>query len=431
MLLALAGGALLLVVLVLLIARGADGRYEVTAVFDQAFGLVRGGEVKAAGTPVGTIQEIALGADGLPRVRMAIDDDYQLRRGATAELRLFSLVGQLNRYVALEQGEGPALASGATIAARQTEQPVEFDELLETLPPATRKDIGQILGRLEHGVRGQGPNLDATLRESATSLAQTALLFDDVAADGDALRTLVIDGRKVVEALAADPNELGGVVDRLAPVLRTTAARQVDLSAGLRQLPTALGSMRSAISKLDSEIGDLRDLTDSARPAIAQLVPTSRRLRPALERARPVLEQARGLARDAPAQLRSLQPLIDGLIPTARRLDPTLDRLNPVLDQLRVRGPEVANFLTLATDTAANFDGVGHAVRVAGLLGEVQPRPLTDADSLRFGCHVRPFDRLPGVHEGQPWRDYEKSFVGGGKRFEDFDFKATPEGDDC
>nr|MBA2765092.1 MCE family protein [Thermoleophilaceae bacterium] len=268
----------------------SDGRYEVTAVFDQAFGLVPGGEVKAAGVLVGEIEEIELGEDGLPRIRMAIDDAYRLNRGATAELRLFSLVGQLNRYVGLQQGNGPELQDGATITAARTSRPIEFDELLELFPPKTRTDIGQVLGRLERGTRGRGPDLARTLRHSANSFAQTALLFDDVSADGDALRALVIDGRSVVEALAADPNELGGMVDRLAPVLDAAAARQGDLSAGLELLPSSLASARSALGKLDSEIGDLRDLTASARPAVGQLVPASRRLRPVIAEARPALD---------------------------------------------------------------------------------------------------------------------------------------------
>nr|MBA2763414.1 hypothetical protein [Thermoleophilaceae bacterium] len=153
-------------------------------------------------------------------------------------------------------------------------------------------------------------------------------------------------------------------------------------------------------------------------------------LRPAIAEARPALDQANGLARAAPAQLRPVAPLLDRIIPIAEQLDPALDLLNPALDQLRVRTPELLSFLTLGTDTGANYDAVGHALRVAALSTEIPQRRLGDADT-GPGCHTRPFDRLPGVLENQPWEDYADSFVGGGEEFESFDFERTPQGDDC
>ena len=84
---------------VALIARPQSRGYEVTAVFEQANGLVTGGRVWAGGAVVGDVSQIRLGADGLPRVRMRIDEGYALHRGATADLRLMSNSGELNRAI--------------------------------------------------------------------------------------------------------------------------------------------------------------------------------------------------------------------------------------------------------------------------------------------------------------------------------------------
>lgn len=408
---------LVAVAVVAVVALGSDGRYRVTAVFDQAFGLVPSGEVKAGGVAVGEIEEIELGDDGLPRVTMAIDEDFRLREGARAELRLFSLVGQLNRYVMLEQGGGAELDDGATILAERTTQPVEFDDLLRTLTPRMRRDVGTALSNIRRATDRRGPDLAATLEHSADALGETASLLDDVAADGAALRGLVSDGRSVLGALATDPGELQGTADGLADVLDTTAAREVELAAALELLPPGLASMRGAFAKLDAEVGDLRELVAVARPAIAELVPFSRELRPTLTAARPALAEASTLVRALPADLRALRPLLREATPIAIQLDSALDLLNPVLDHVRVRAPELVSFLSLVGDANASYDAGGHAFRVAPIVNDVAEQPVESSES-GPGCLVRPFDRDPGVLEGVPWTDYAESFVGGGEPVE-------------
>ena len=44
-------------------------------------------------------------------VTMAIDDDFRLHEGATADIRLASNVGAVNRTVELTQGDGPRRGS--------------------------------------------------------------------------------------------------------------------------------------------------------------------------------------------------------------------------------------------------------------------------------------------------------------------------------
>src|SRR4051794_23766340 len=99
----------------------AGRRYQVA--FDAVPGLVRGADVRMAGVRVGHVTAIHLQHDR-PRVTLSLDHGVALRRGARADLRLASLSGEFNRFVAVSEGDGPALASGATLAAG--DQPVEI-----------------------------------------------------------------------------------------------------------------------------------------------------------------------------------------------------------------------------------------------------------------------------------------------------------------
>ena len=269
---------------VIFIATHSSGTYEVTAVFDDTRGLIQGGEVRAGGLKVGTVEEIGFTDDRLPEVRMRIDSDYELRQGAFANIRLASNVGVINRFVDLSQGEGPPLGDGATLGPSHTDQPVDFDLAVSTLDPKTRREIGSLLANLDRATRGRGDDLAATLRHSADSLGETANLLAAVTADGQALRTLVEQGRTVVGALASDPNDLAATADRLASVLTTAAGRQQELRRSVDAIGPGLASAHRTLDRFSGSIGHLRDLITVARPAVAQLGPLADALRPVAER---------------------------------------------------------------------------------------------------------------------------------------------------
>ena len=119
-----------------IVALSSGGGYALTATFDQVNGLVEGADVQAGGLKVGSVERIDLGENELPEVRMRIDDGFRIHRGGRANIRFFSVSGEVNRYVALEQGSGPQLADGAALPGTRTDQPVEIDQVLSTLDPA-------------------------------------------------------------------------------------------------------------------------------------------------------------------------------------------------------------------------------------------------------------------------------------------------------
>jgi hypothetical protein len=100
----------------------------------------------------------------------------------------------------------------------------------------------------------------------------------------------------------------------------------------------------------------------------------------------------------------------------AGRLPAVLDMLTPLLDHLRARGPEVINFFTLFGDASSDYDVNGNMIRVSSLLIQ-RPRHTNEisASSDAAGSVVRPYDRNPGTAEGEPWKHYWRSFIGGGQ----------------
>jgi virulence factor Mce-like protein len=403
-------GAALAVALVL--SSGGTGP-RLVATFGDVRGLVAGAQVRIAGIPVGSVTSVDLGPGALPRVRMQLDAGVRLHRGATAAVRLASLSGEFNRYVALQDGGGAALASGAVLAARSTRSPVEFDEAQQALGPATRADVRATLHGLVAATRGRGPALAATLRSSGLALATTAEVLRQVDADGTALRALVRAGAQVGATLASSPQTIGTSADRIAALLHTTAARSRALGATAAGLPAGLAAAGAVLGRAREAIGPLRSLVAAARPGVRQLVGAAADLDPLLRDARPVLARARALSGHAPADLRALRGLVAHAQPLLERMGPVLERLGPMLDQSRVRLPDFFSFFSNWADFTSNYDANGHGARV-GIVLTPTPTNELSPDSNGAGELAPPYLRLPGALEGAPWRDYAKSFVAGG-----------------
>src|SRR5437667_5851260 len=78
------------------------GTKTVTAVFDSVAGLDNKSKVRVAGVPVGEVTDIQLRGDGKAVVKMSIDSDIQLRKGAFARVVALGLLGE--KYVEIVPG---------------------------------------------------------------------------------------------------------------------------------------------------------------------------------------------------------------------------------------------------------------------------------------------------------------------------------------
>jgi phospholipid/cholesterol/gamma-HCH transport system substrate-binding protein len=392
----------------------AATRYHATAVFQQSYGLIPGSRVLAGGVKVGEVSSTGLGTDGLPRVAMQIDASYRLRQGATADLRMFSNSGELNRYILLTNGGGPNLGDGAVIPSTQTDQPVEIDKVLSTLDPATRAELRSVLGSLDSSSRGLAGAFRSALHHSAGAFAAVASDLGQVTQDGAALRTLVSQSKVVLGALATNRTALARTVEQLSGLSATTGKREAELASTVTRLPAGLRSVRGALGTLRAALPQLDTFVKVAQPATEQLVPTLEQLEPTLMVARPVLLQARDLLQRSPPQLRALRPLLGAAGPFLDNLTAVLGTSQVMLDLVRVYTPELAGALANWSSMAGTYDAAGHVLRI---LATAAPPPniARPLDSIAPGFLPSPYTRAPGSLAGTPWDDFQKSFLSGGE----------------
>jgi phospholipid/cholesterol/gamma-HCH transport system substrate-binding protein len=390
-------------VALLVFGQGPDRR-TVTAEFSDVRGLVTGAQVRLAGVAVGEVTKLSLGPDGWPRVQMSIDRDVSAARAA---VRLASLSGEFNRYVSVVQGPATAL-----IPRSRTTSPVEVDTALSTFDRPTRAALRTVLAGVSQAVDGRA--LAATLGDSQSTLARITGLAGAIGDDGASLGLALRSAHTIATTLANRTQPLGAALDQSAQLLHTVARQANTLTQGLAALPAGLDAARSTLAQAQALIRPASRLLDAAAPAIAQLPAASNELGDALTAARPTVSRAAQIARLAPRAASALEPLLAEARPLLAVMIPVLGRIGPMLDQLRVRLPDAFSFFANWADFTSNYDANGHAARV-GIVLPPAPTNVLSPNSNGPGQLPPPFLRTPGTLEGQPWTDYWKSFVAGGK----------------
>ncbi len=112
---ALAALGLVVILVAWLLLRG-DGGHEYQLLFQNAGQLVRDDNVEVGGRRIGSVRKIELTNDNLARVTIRVEEPYApLHVGTKATIRLTSLSGIANRYVALALGpdSGEEIPDGA------------------------------------------------------------------------------------------------------------------------------------------------------------------------------------------------------------------------------------------------------------------------------------------------------------------------------
>lgn len=404
-------------VLLLVIGRSQSGGFELKAEFEDARGLISGGEVRAGAINVGKVTSVEFNDDVVPEVTMEVSDDFPMHEGATADIRLGSNVGAVNRTIELTQGDTskPELEEGTVLPAEETEQPVNFDQAVDILNPPTRANIKRFLGGLDAALKGRGKDFDRTLQHSSEALNETAGLLAQVNRDGEALRTLVGEGERVISALASSPQDVGEAAERTALLLQTTGNRQAELAQSVQILGPALARGREVLDELAAATPNLITLVRGLDPAVDELGPLARILPAATDALGPFLAQTRALVEGGPRDLRRFAPIIDAAFPVASKLTPTIEKASPLAQELRVYAPETIAFFQNFGAATGSYDRVGHMMNVAA--GGAQTLPLSTAgnvigpDDCTPGLLELPYIRFPGTLECQPWRNYEDSFI--------------------
>jgi phospholipid/cholesterol/gamma-HCH transport system substrate-binding protein len=427
---ALATFALVLAVAILawlLFLRGSPG-HEYTFVFENAGQLVRDNDVQVGGRRVGSIKDIELTDDNQAAVTVEVEEPFApLREGTEATIRLTSLSGIANRYIALAMGPGdaPELDDGAVLGTNTTTSVVDLDQIFNTLDERTRGSLQDVVKGFATQYEGKEAEAGEAAEYFNPLLSTSRRLVGELTEDEAALTRFIVDTGRLSSTLAGRRGELAALVGNTNATAQAIGSENVALSESLALLPSTLRRGNTTFVNLRATLDDLDVLVAESKPATKELAPFLQDLRPLLEEAGPTIHDLDVLVRrpgpnnDLVDATRGLPPLQRVATPAFRNGRQALQKLQPVLEFIRPYTPEITGWLRDFGSSSANYDANGHYARIQPMFNAFQftDNPaggtLTPLDpNQRFDGYItNQLRRCPGTASqtppdgSAPWRD--------------------------
>jgi phospholipid/cholesterol/gamma-HCH transport system substrate-binding protein len=400
--------AVAIAVVAWLLFRG-ESQYTVTATFQNAGQLVTGNQVEVGGRPIGTVTDIELTKDSRARVTMKLDHYAPLHEKTRATIRVNSLSGIANRYIALELGPNSEreIDDGGQIESDNLTAPVDLDQLFNTLDKDTRSGLQKFVKGSAEQIDGKSAQGSESLHYLNPALSTSSQLIDEIVSDKATFQNFVRDTSQVVHAVADRRQDLSALVGNANTTAGAIGDENVALARGLDVLPATLRNANTTFVNLRSTLDDLDVLTNESKPATRRLAEQLRALRPLVHDAQPTIRDLRTLIR-APGpgndlielnkQAPRLQKLTSKDFP--RAID-ALQQTQPVIEYIRPYSPDLTGWLTKFGQGASNYDANGHYARVQPIFNAFQ---LTQTPGGEVLTATQPSQRLEGFEFGQQQR---------------------------
>ena len=381
-------------------AKEESGR-QFTVEFDNAFGLVKGGDVKVAGVRAGTVSKLRLDKKShraLVDFKLTKDGFGSLRSDTTCESRPQSLIGEY--FIDCNPGKAPEdLKPGSTIPVERTTSTIPADLLANVMRRPYRERLRIILDELGAGVGGRAEDLNETIRRASPALRETDRVLDILARQNQVLKDLTTNADTVIGDLAGNRKNVGRFVKEAEDVATTSATRREDIAAGLQRLPTFLRELKPTMAELgataDASTPYLRDLNasagqlerfltdlgpfaDASKENVKTLAKTADKARPAIRSATPTVNELTRTTEKAPELANNLEIVLRDLDDRKRAVEK--DKRSP--GGLGYTGFEA--FLSYVYDQmmAINiYDENGHILKVN--LSASECSEYQNADSLK------------------------------------------------
>jgi phospholipid/cholesterol/gamma-HCH transport system substrate-binding protein len=405
------GALLAAVALVLILFLGGGNGHTYRLQFETGGQLVNGNEVLVGGHPIGSIEEIELTDDW--QADVTINVDQELHEGTTAVIRATSLSGVANRYIAVTPGpnNAPPLDDDAVVAADSTTSPVDLDQLFDVFRPRQRRGLRNVIQGFADAYSGAGQQANATYKYLNPGLSTAQRLFAELTRDQKTFSDFIVDGSRVMKAIAERRNDLSALTQNANEALGAIARENTSLDRVLVALPPTLRQGNTTFVNLRAALDDLDPLVATSKVATRDLAPFLRDLRPVVNGSVPVIRNLRkvvlrkGAANDLADTLGDLPTLRDRARKDLPRASQAIEDSLPDFQFARPYAPELLGLISRLGQAASNYDQNGHFVRAsvlsnifgynAGLLTPNAPAQQYDFyDSNPLGSSI--FTRCPG-----------------------------------
>ena len=429
-----------------LVATGAGGDSGKNAtykiVFDNAFGLVEGGDFRVGGVRAGKTSEFEVqkrpGRAPKAVVTATIDqpgfDDF--RDDASCEIRQQSLIGEY--FVDCQTGSSPQKLRRRTVPVTQTASTIPTDLVNNIMRRPVRERFRLILTELGTALAGRPRDLQQVLRRAHPGLRETTRVLKILGDQNRVIENFIRDSDTVIRELEANKRDVVRWAREAGDAAEISATRREGIRQSFRRLPTFLAELRPTMARLgelaDAQVPLLSDLeraaphlnvffrrlgpfSDASRPAFRSLGRASRAGTRAIREGTDEVRQLGRIGREAPPTFRPLRQYLQTIDDRRRAIenDPrAVEGAPPRPDPTAIRagrprgfpGMEAFwNYYFWQSLSINGFDEVGHLLRVAvteiGDCGDIVLN-REEVDSLPDECKQWLGPNQPGITTADP-----------------------------
>ena len=371
----LAAGALGIVILViayLLFSGGGGASYHL--VFANAGQLVKGDQVQVGGVPVGSVTNIELSKNYEAIVTIHIEGSLTpLHLGTVAQVRVPSLATVADRYIQLSPGpnSAPELKPGTTLPASATREVVDLDQLFNTLNPATRKGLQEVIQGFAEQFAGASRAYGQSVEYFPAATSATDHFFHELVLDQPVFTHFLVETAKAVTTIAGRKEQLTDLIENANTTFHAIGSQQEDLAEGLKELPVALRAGNQVFAGIPPTFAKLSTFIEASKPTNKPLNTLFTKLRPLLVTATPVVSNF-ALAFNRPGPNNDLTDFANTLPKLAKALSTaspatvtTLRESVPITAFLGPYSPDLNGTLRTFGQAGAYYDANGHYVRIS------------------------------------------------------------------
>jgi phospholipid/cholesterol/gamma-HCH transport system substrate-binding protein len=323
--------------------------------FDNAFGLVEGGDLKVGGVRAGTVNKFELTDTEPYKVLVEVEVTEPgfdaLRTDSECRVRNQSLIGEY--YVDCEVGKADEeIPEGGTIPVERTSSSIPPDLIASVMRRPYRERFRLLLSELGVGLAGRPEELNEVIKRAHPALKEVNETLEILDRQNETIRDFITDADKVSAAVEPKKEQLSRWAQEAMETAEIQASRADSLQAQWNKLPTFLGELRPTLAQLDATASEqipflrrmhaaapdfhrllvaLEGFSDVSRGSTRALGEMAVVGRKALSESAEEIAELRELSEDAPRLAKPLRQFLQTIDDRERSVedDPLHERLAP------------------------------------------------------------------------------------------------------
>jgi ABC-type transporter Mla subunit MlaD len=271
----------------------SDGRtYEL--VFDNAFGLVKGGDFRVGGVNAGQTTDFGIEKEkgespkAIVTVEVTKPGFGDFRKDASCEIRPQSLIGEY--YVDCQPGKSDArLKDGGRVPVEQNSSTIPTDIVNNIMRRPYRERFRLILTELGTGLAGRPDDLQEVLQRAHPGLRETSKVLRILGDQNEVIKSFITDSDTVVAELEKNKRDVARWVHEAGDAAEISATRRNELRGSFQRFPEFLDELRPTMARLGELADEQTPLMADLRRAAPDLDTFFTRVGPFSEASRPAV----------------------------------------------------------------------------------------------------------------------------------------------